>query len=399
MTQTDRLYSPHFFRVFVATMLTMTGVSMQYHFGEYVTYLGYGVEQLGLITGVGAVGSIFLRPYAGAWIDRVGCRPCFLVASSAAAIANVSFQFADTFWTICFLRVLMVASTATFLTTVAVYAAHAAPPQRRAESLGTIGIGGFLGMMIGPAIGDAIFAGGTTSADEFRFFFTVASCLSLAAGVVVIDLRAPTVDEHREPAPFLSLLREHWPGMILGISVVFCSILTLHMVFLERYADYRGFESIRWFFFVYAPTAIALRLFCRRVPERVGRERVCAGGLFVMAGGVLLMIPVRAEWHLIFPALLMGAGHSFVFPSMVDLAAEALPWRHRGIGTSVTLGAGDLGFLLGGIGWGRLIHWQGFETTFVVAAFITAMAAMAYLLMGKHRTAGRSQPQELTPTE
>ena len=51
--------------------------------------------------------------------------------------------------------------------------------------------------------------------------------------------------------------------MILGVSVVFCSILTLHMVFLERYAAQRGFEDIRWFFFVYAPTAIALRLLCR----------------------------------------------------------------------------------------------------------------------------------------
>ena len=97
-----------------------------------------------------------------------------------------------------------------------------------------------------------------------------------------------------------------------------------------------------------------------------------------MGVGMLLLMTVRAEWHLVFPALLMGSGHAFVFPSMVDLAAEAMPLRHRGVATSIALGSGDLGFLAGGIAWGQLIESRGYELTFTVVAALTWSAAVLY---------------------
>jgi len=374
MSSSDRVYTPEFFRVFVATMLTMTGVSMQYHFGEYVAHVGYGEGVLGWITGIGAIGSLCLRPYAGGWIDRVGCRPTFMAAAITGSIANCSFQFVDSFAFICILRVMTVASAATFLTAVAVFAAQVAPVARRAESLGTVGIGGFLGMMIGPAIGDAIFSTGSDSAQVFSTFFTTVACVTALAGLVVFNLRSTSRELHAQPQAFFTLLRRYWPGNILVIGVVFTSTLIVHMTFLERYAHHRGFEDIRWFFLVYSPTAITFRVLCRRVPERLGRRRVCVAGLAVMSIGMLLLIPVREEWQLIFPALLMGGGHSFVFPSMVDLAAASMPLRHRGVGTSIALGAGDVGFLLGSVAWGQLIEWRGYAATFAVVA-ATAFAA------------------------
>lgn len=372
------VYSLQFFQVFLATMLTMTGVSMQFHFGEFVAYHGYSEAILGWITGIGACGSIALRPYAGAWVDRVGCRSSFLVTAACAAAANFAFQFADSFTSICLLRILMVASNATFLTTVAVYSAHVAPPLRRAESLGTIGIGGFLGMITGPAVGDAIFANHANLPDAFRTFFTVVAAVSLLAGVAVLNLRSPAHDPHPQTPPFWTLARRHWPGTILLVPVVFSATLTIHMAFLERYAHHRGFDDIRWFFFVYGPTAIALRVLCRRVPQHVGRSRVCVAGLMVMGVGMLLLPLVRTQWHLMLPAMLMGAGHAFVFPSMVDLAAEAMPLRHRGVATSIALGSGDVGFLLGGIAWGQLIEWRGYEITFVVVTALLWSVALLY---------------------
>lgn len=379
-------------------MLTMMGLSMQFHFGEYVvSHLGYGVDTLGWITGIGAVGSIFLRPYAGTWIDRVGCRPCFVASALVAAVGSLSFQFVEALWLISLLRVLTTTANATFLTTVAVYAAQAAPPERRAESLGTVGIGGFLGMMAGPAIGDAIFSQGANTPEAFGLFFTVVAGASLLAGVVVCNLRSTSPKPHAAP-PFGLLVRRHWPGMIMVLPVVFCAILTIHMTFLERFAHTRGFDDIRWFFLVYCPTAIVLRVTCRRLPERVGRERLCVVGLSSMAVGLLLLIPVHAEWQLVLPALFMGAGHCFVFPSMVDLVAEAMPLQHRGVGTSLALGAGDLGFLLGSVAWGQAIDLTGYVPTFCVAATITWVAVLVYLRSRRgqrsslHATAAKMAP-------
>ena len=68
----------------------------------------------------------------------------------------------------------------------------------------------------------------------------------------------------------------------------------------------------------------------------------------------------------------MGAGHSFIFPSMVDLAADRLPLRFRGTGTSMILGAGDVGMLIGFAGLGGIIDAYGFDTA------LTALATLVF---------------------
>ena len=62
----------------------------------------------------------------------------------------------------------------------------------------------------------------------------------------------------------------------------------------------------------------------------------------------------------------MGTGHCFIFPSMVDLAAERLPPERRGTGTALILGAGDLGMLIGFAVLGELIDGFGFDIALVV---------------------------------
>ncbi len=383
VTRQDRLYTLSFFQVLAGAMLTMIGVSMQFHFGEYVASIGYSVDVLGWITGFGFVGSLLLRPYAGTWIDRWGCRPGFLAAAGGAAVANIVFQFTDTLWIICLARILMSAANATFLTTVAVYAAQVAPPHRRAESLGTVGIGGFLGMMAGPAIGDAIFANPEPTAHTFHWFFSVVAATSLLAGLAVCNVRLPSPARHGPSPRVRTLLHRYWPGRVLLVCVAFAACLTIHMTFLERFAQARGFHDIHWFFFGYGTIAIALRVLCRQVPQRLGRRRVCSAGLFAMGVGILALIPVQEKWQLLFPALLIGAGHAFVFPSMVDLVAEAMPLEHRGVGTSVALGATDVGFFTGGIVWGQFIAWRGFEPAFVMVAVLTGGVALWFLYSGR----------------
>ena len=398
MNTGDRLYTLQFFQVLTGAMLTMTGVAMQFHFGEYIAHLGFSVDVLGWITGIGVVGSLMLRPYAGTWIDRLGCRPCFIVAALGGAAANFLFQYVESFWLVCLVRILMAASNATFLAAVATYAAQAAPAERRAESLGTIGVGGFLGMMAGPAIGDVIFANGYDPARTFAIFFTTVAALSLAAGAVVANVRLPAPDQPVHHPPFTTLLRRHWPGKILVVGVVFAACINVHMVFLERFAEHRGFGNISWFFLVYAPTAITLRVVWRQIPQRFGRRRVCAAGGICLGLGLLLLLPVQASWQLIFPALVMGAGHALTFPSMVDLVAQAMPIEHRGVGTSLALGAMDVGFLLASITWGQLIAWQGFSVTFTVAALVAVGVALWYLYgsrsLNENSVDGRRAPQE-----
>jgi predicted MFS family arabinose efflux permease len=283
-----------------------------------------------------------------------------------------SMQFAERLWLIASLRTVSQMAIASVMTTVAVFAAQIAPVGRRAESIGTIGLAGFVGMILGSSLGDEIFADHSGSILAYRVFFAASAVCSLAAGATMLLIALPT----QAPAPHAGaripsrttsrVILKHWPGSILVIGLVFAMVFCLQLSFLERLAEARGFKDIKVFFLVYGPTAISLRIICRRVPQRIGRTRTLLGGLLLLSSGVLCLVGTQSQDGLVVPGLLMGAGHCFIFPSMVDLAAERLPPEHRGIGTSLILGAGDLGLLIGFGLLGELIDRFGFDTALVV---------------------------------
>jgi len=202
------------------------------------------------------------------------------------------------------------------------------------------------------------------------------------------------------PAGGFSQIRvivRHWPGTVLLVGVVFSMVFCLQSMYLERLAEARGFKDIKVFFLVYAPTAMTLRLLGRRVPERLGRSRALCGGLLLLAVGLFFLRGVQSQGELVLPALLMGAGHCFVFPSMVDLAAERLPPAHRGTGTALVLGAGDLGMLTGFVVLGELIDRFGFDAaltafaaTVVVGTVLFAISSREAIFSRRARTSRRT---------
>lgn len=401
--QTDRLYTRQFFRVFGAVILFMTGVALQFHFGQYLAYLGHGVDTLGYVLSISIVGTLSIRLHIGHWIDRFGCRPSWLVGTCLFAAAVGSIQFTGRLWLIVVLRTLSAVGIATVMTTVAVFAANIAPPHRRAESIGTIGLAGFLGMIIGPALGDWIFTGPGTSIVPYRVFFSVSAACSLLAGGtmrVIAFPRSRRAAEGRQPVErpprphaitTARVIIRHWPGVILLIGVVFMMAFCFPMLFLERLAEFRGFRNIKVFFFVYGPTAIIFRIIFRRLPERLGRRRTLLLGLLSMAIGLLCMRGIHAEAQLVLPALLMGTGHCFIFPSMVDLAAGRLPAEHRGTGTSLILGAGDLGLLIGFATLGKLIERFDFDVALLCLAVTVLATAVLFAVTAYPRVPSRAE--------
>lgn len=388
-----RLYTSRFFQVFGAVVLFMTGVALQFHFGQYVEFLGHGVDTLGQILSFGMVGTLLIRLHIGRWIDRFGCRPTWLAGAAVQALCVGAMQFLSHVWLIALLRALSVMATAAVMTTVAVFAAQIAPPHRRAESIGTMGLAGFTGMIIGPTLGDWIFAGSTESIMPYRIFFSasaVCSILSaLAIGLaslpsrteVLVAQSASIATPAQRRASQLRVIRRHWPGAVLVVGLVFSMVFCLQLSFLERLAEARGFKNIKVFFLIYAPTAMTLRILFRRVPEQFGRSRTVVGGLLLQAVGLCFLVGIEEQWQLVWPALLMGAGHCFIFPSMVDLAAECFPGELRGTGTSLILAAGDVGMLIGFVALGELIDARGFNAGLAALALVivigTAFFAVA----------------------
>lgn len=398
-THDDGLYTADFFKVAAAVVLFMSGVALQFHFGQYFEYLGHDVGTLGLITGLSVTGTLAIRLHLGRWIDRVGCRTTWLVGSVTVAFAAAAMQFTASLPLIVLLRALWGMAIATVMTTVAVFAAQVAPPGRRTESIGSIGLAGFAGMFIGPTLGDFIFAGDTSSIVPYRVFFCVTAACSLGSGAIIWAMRSlpgcagnKKADAATHTEPVLRIVARHWPGTILLVGVAFAMCFSVQQMFLERLAEDAGFKNIKVFFLTYAPTAIILRLIFRRLPERLGRTRTLVGGLIFMAVGIALLVGIQTQYQLIAPALFMGTGHCFIFPSMVDLAAERLPTHQRGMGTSIILGAGDLGLLISYVLLGQVIDAYGFDAGLKLLSAVVLASAIVFAIARRKALIRRPNP-------
>ena len=92
--------------------------------------------------------------------------------------------------------------------------------------------------------------------------------------------------------------------------------------FLRLYVTERHLSGIGPFFFLYPPTAIAVRLFLRRLPQQFGRRRTLSVGLFGYGVAMACMTLVRADWHLAACGVIVGLAHALTFPSLIDLGSE-----------------------------------------------------------------------------
>lgn len=395
------LYTARFFLAFLAVLVFMTGTALQFHFGQYLAFLGHKVDVHGWVMSASVVGTLAVRLHIGRWIDYFGVRRTWFVG---AVIVGASVELLS--WTtalpaIVGLQMLASVARAAVMTSVAVLAAQLAPPARRAESIGMLGLAGLLGIMFGPTMGDLIFADKTGNVAAYRLFFGISAACALISGMLSqadrllagndapVPVRGTSVATRSARSAYSAVLR-HWPGMVMLISVVFSMVFCVQMLFLERLADARGFGDVKVFFLSYSPTAIGLRIAFRRLPDRLGCGATMMLGMGLLGAGLLLLMGVDSPMGLLAPGLLMGAGHCFVFPSMVELAAARFPAEARGVGTSVILGAGDVGMLLGFATIGELIRAAGYSATLAILAGLVAASIAAFVISTRSVAATRA---------
>jgi MFS family permease len=278
------------------------------------------------------------------------------------------------------------------------------PVSRMAEAVGMIGTASFVGMLIGPLIGDVISsggAGGLATRTELDLLFLVAAGLGSAS---VVAAWFATSREVRPPprrhVPIAPLLRRYRPGVLLAIGVVTGIALGMPATFLRTFAAELSINRLAPYFTVYAVTAIAARLATRRLTERLGIRGAILIGMSLLVVGVVSYLAVATESQLLLPALFTGAGQAILYPAVVAGGSAAFPARYRGVGTTLMLATIDLGTLsgaplIGGIvHFGRMIGLPGYPMMFVCIAALLIVSTVFYAGTGRSADAGRAESEK-----
>lgn len=383
----QRLYDRNFLIAFVSQMCFVISNTLMAHYARWIEFLGGDLRQVGSIMGAGALLGLALRPWMAQWINRLGARAMWgigYVTFGCAALANLWLY--DVGWMIYIVRSSLFVGTAIVFTSGLTYISQTAPDHRRTEAIGIFGIGGFLGMLLGPLLGDLFLVERERS--NFAALFIVASLANVLPALGLYFLR-PTESEGTKSSvrlsEFVSLTRRHWPGMILLVDFAFGVCMSAPFIFLASFIDSAqlqtdGVSIIGLFFMCYAGLGIFVRLTSRRLPDRLGARKVLFVGMFFMSFGMCCfgMVDTQRPWMIIVPALLAGTGHSLMFHTMVSLTLETFPNAVRGTGSALALIMLDLGTLVGAPVLGLIGERFGFGVLFGSIGVFCLVSAIAY---------------------
>ncbi|HJN13653.1 MAG: MFS transporter [Pirellulaceae bacterium] len=398
----QRVYGRVFWLAYLANALTMIAWSILVRYADFVTYLGGAEGQLGMIVGVGMVGSLVMRFGQGIGIDRLGARTIWLwslVFLVLSLLAHCLIHSA-TSPAIFLARILMQTSVAGIFGASITYISRRVPPARMAEIVGTLGTSGFIGILVGPQVADWICSGDTIQRGQLNQLFLTAGCLVSVAFVAAWGAtRGQAIKPVRRSPNLFLLMRRYHPGVVMLVAAAVGAGVSVPNTFLRTYAAEIQISQIGTFFATYAITAFAVRMLTRRQFERRGNRVWVMWGLAALVCSMLLYLTVRTTWQLMIPGSMAGVAHALLFPSVLASGSTAFPERYRGLGTTLMLGMFDTGALLGAPAVGGILHFAhrfgfpAYPMMFCGVAFAITSIAIVFWFRTKATVPFRSSPR------
>ncbi|MDE0134556.1 MAG: MFS transporter [Acidimicrobiaceae bacterium] len=351
---------------------------------------GGGDVAVGFAISVFAVTAIAARPAIGRLGDERGRR--FLVVSGCFLTALTIFGhvWADTYAVILVMRLLIGGFQGAFFVGSAAMVSDLAPEDRRGEALNWFSVSIYLGMALGPWMGEATKAWGDSSLplDGFDTAFVAAGLLMAGAALVGIWL-PPDVPGLAAPAPPVAADRANgvpqrplggaqarlvqaaqsakttsnagrifyrsalWPGTILAMGIIIFPAL---YGFLPKLATERDLGDIGPVFAVYGLLVLVLRVLGRKLPDTMGTKRTATLALIGASAGMAVMGTFVTPLGLYAGVVIMALGGSLLYPSLMLAAVDGVPPNERARAVSTftmffELSAGIGGPILGVTAW------------------------------------------------
>ncbi len=385
-------YGAAFWFSYAANTTLMITVSLLFRYADFVAVLGGGELALGLIVGIGMIGSLVMRLAQGVGIDRYGPRSIWL-----ASLVIVVLTLVAHLWltrvdapTIYLVRIAYASGIAGAFGASLTYISLRAPAARMAEMIGMLGSSGFLGMALGTQLGDALCgAPELTRWHLDRLFLVAAALAGLSLLAAWLATRGEVRPLARRRVPWLWLVRRYHPGPMLLMGAAMGMGLGLPGTFLRPYTESLGIAQIGTFFGFYAATAFSMRILLRRVPDRIGVRATVLLGMASLVLSMLLYLVVRTPASLLAPGMAVGLAHALLFPAVVAGGTTTFPQRYRGLGTTLVLGTFDLGNLIGMPLAGGLVDAAAYlglppyPTMFLSFAALLLLASLSYAALSR----------------
>ena len=364
----ERLFTPAFVRLALADLayFTAAGVAI-YALPLYVTGpLGSDKAGAGLAFGAFAVTALVLRPVAGRLSDTRGRRPLLVGGAILCAATMFLTAHVDAVALVVVLRMALGVAEAAFFVASLAAVADLAPPSRMGEALSYNSLGLYLGLALGPPLGEVLVEGVSFTAAWYG-----AAALSLLAALVVhgIGETRPTRSGSEEHEPLI-LWRAVPPALGFLASIV---AMGGFLAFAALQADAVGLESTSVPLFLYGIVVVVCRIAFAKVPDRLSPLPLGAMALAAIATGMAVTALCQTPAGMVVGAIAMALGITFSTPAFFRAIFATAGPSERGAASGVFSACIDLGVGGGPILLGLVAQACGIPWAFGVAAGVAVL--------------------------
>jgi MFS family permease len=333
----------------------------------------------GIAYGAFSVGALALRPVVGWAADRFGRRP-LLIAGALMSIGALAFHLVvDTLALFVVARALLGIAEAFFFVAVFAAGADLAPETRRGEALNFLSLSLYVGLGIGPAIGELVLRLG-----GFPAVWVVALVLTAAAAVMTrfVPETSPTVLERGDGQVQRSRLI-HPAAIFPGVLILAGTTgMAGFLAFLPLHAASVGMVGAGLPLAIYAALVIGLRIVFAKLPDQVGPARVSGGALAVGAIGLAILGLLPSPTGVLIGTVAFASGVAFLMPGLLTLAVSRVSEMERGSVVGTASAFLDLAFGVAPAVLGIVAARVGFGGVFIAGAVASALGFVLLLAWG-----------------
>jgi MFS family permease len=332
--------------------------------------LGSDAAGAGLAFGAFAAAALVMRPVVGWAADRFGRRPLLIGGAALTVLALAIHLAVDTLPMFIAARAVLGVGEAFFFVAVLAAGADIAPPLRRGEALNLLTLSLYLGLAIGPVVGEAILAGLGFGAVWLFALLLAAVASGLSA---LVPETSPTILRPRAGP--------RSRGRLIHPAAVFPGILVLlgtwgmagFLAYVPLHADAVGLPGGGLPLAIYALLVCGLRVVFAKLPDQLGPIRVSGAALAMGAVGLAVLGVAASPAGLLIGTVLFASGVAFLAPSLLTLAVSRVDETERGAVMGTASAFLDVSFGLAPAVLGMVAEGAGFGGAFLVGAGASAL--------------------------
>ncbi len=342
----------------------------------FVTALGGGASQVGLVTGIFMLSAILIRPFAGMLATKFDKKLLLILGILIIALSTGAYYLSSNISTLLIIRLIHGAGFGLATTYFATLAAEIVPKDRRGEGIGYFGVGETVAISVGPMIGIM-----TLELYDFqRLFFGGMAVLFLAVIMAVFIKRAPKGRElDKQVSGKFKLLEKRvlFPAFLIFLIGIAAGGI---MSFFSLYAIEKDFTQVGFFFLLIAAASFIIRLLSGKLFDKYGPSIILIpGSILSIIGLVILYVAVSDSMFLI-AATFYGFGFGAIFPAVQTWCMNLVEEHEHEDAMASFFNFFDLGIGGGSFILGLVATVASYQAVYLVAIIVYGMVLVIYVV-------------------